>query len=54
MGIKKASDLASGHLPALDASSDQALSLLIAHHLHETRVAFVDVLLQGGLQLLYK
>lgn len=54
MGIKEAGDLAGGHLPSLDARSDEALSFLIAYHLHQPRVAFVDVLLQGGLQLLYK
>ena len=54
MGIKEAGDLAGGHLPTLDASSDQALSFSISHHLHQPRVAFVDIILQRGLQLLYK
>ena len=54
VGIKEASDLAGGHLPALNTSSDQSLSLLVSHHLHQPGVAFVDILLQGGLQLLCK
>ena len=54
VGIKEAGDLASGHLPALNTSSYQSLSFLVSHHLHQPRVAFVDILLQGGLQLLCK
>lgn len=54
MSIEEASDLAGGRLPALDARSDQALSFLVAHHLYQSWVAFVDILFQGGLQLLYK
>lgn len=54
MRIEEASDLARGRLPAFDACSDQALSLLVAHHLHQPGVAFVDVFLQRRLQLLCK
>lgn len=54
MGIEEASDLARGHLPALNACSDQTFSLLIAHHLHQPRIALVHIFFQGGLQFLCK
>lgn len=52
VGIKKSSDLARGSLPALDARTDKALPLLVAHHLHQPRVSFVDIFLQRRLQFL--
>lgn len=52
VGIKEAGDVAGGRLPAFDARSDEAFPLLVAHHLHQPRVALIDVLLQRRLQFL--
>lgn len=43
VSIKKSSDLASGSFPAFNTSSDKAFPLLVAHHLHEAWVSFIDV-----------
>lgn len=54
MGIKEARHLPGGHFPALDARTNEPLSLLIAHNFDEARVALVDILFQRPLQLLWE
>ena len=43
VSIEKSSDLASGSFPSFNTSSDKAFPLLVAHHLHEAWVSFIDV-----------
>lgn len=53
VGIEETRHLATGCLPALDAGTDQSLSLLVPHDFHHTWVTLVYIILQRPFQLFW-